>query len=335
MKKILIKNIGEEKLINLIKNIARLRDKNIVANIGDDCAVVNNVAEKNKFLLLTTDSLVENVHFNLKYTSAFALGYKAGAVNISDIIAMGGVPKYLLISLGIPSALSVNFVSQLYKGLKKISNKYKVKIIGGDTVKSSKIFLSVFTLGCVEKNKTFYRNNAQAGDLIYCTNYLGNSSAGLYLLQNNKIKVNEEIKKYFTKKHLYPEPKAKEMHILKKYLNLNSLMDLSDGLYTDLPKFCAESKVGAKIFLNNLPVSKNLKLLCQKLKKNILKFALFGGEDYELLFTVPVQEKNKINYLTKKNIIKISWLGEITANKNIQYLPFQLLPLKIKPFKHF
>jgi len=295
----LLQDIGEFGLIRRIAEKKKISDKDVVVGIGDDTAVLKY--KKNLYLLLTTDILIEGVHFNKKATP-FQIGWKALAVNISDIAAMGGIPKYALVSLGLKKNLSLKFVDEIYQGIRSLAKKFRVKIVGGDTVASSKIVINVALTGEVEKKYLTLRKGAKIGDKIYVTGRLGDSISG---------------------KHLSFIPRVKEARYLVKNLHPTAMIDISDGLFSDLKRICEASDVGAKIEQKKIPVSR---------EAVSLQNALTGGEDFELLFTV----SKKYNNLVKSAKFSITQIGEITKrgiillderNKNIH--------LKETGFDHF
>jgi thiamine-monophosphate kinase len=313
-----LKRIGEFGLIEEIKKWVSFKDRNVILGIGDDAAAIE-IGES--ILLLTTDILAEDVHFKLKWTSPFNIGYKSLAINISDIAAMGGIPLYCVVCLGIDKSFELNFVKEIYKGLKKIANEFKIKIIGGDSINSKKIFINISLIGAVEKENLITRNKASAGDLILVTGKLGDSSSGLYLLNKKKIsKIISKEGEILIKKHHLPFPRLKEARILANSKIVNSMIDLSDGLSGDLKKICKASKVGAKIYRERIPISSECKKISKFYKKDPLEFALYGGEDYELLFTIPHKNMNILQELATENNLEISIIGEITENEDIKII---------------
>jgi thiamine-monophosphate kinase len=298
-------NISEVGEIELIKNIARktkLFSKDIVEGIGDDTAVIK--FDKKHYLLLTTDTLVEDDHFNIKWFRPEQIGAKAIESNISDIAAMGGFPKYALISLTLPKETNINFFNKLYNGMNSISRKYKISIIGGNLSSGNKISITVSLIGFVEKKNLCLRSNAKVNDLILVTGTLGNSRAGLELLKAKKK--GKSINYY-----LNPKSRLEWSKLLKKYAN--AMEDVSDGLSSEVINICNASKVGAIIYKDLIPLNKNTLKDSKKLKKDPYNYALYGGEDFELVFTI---NKNKLNSLNKlKNKIKFTVVGKILPKK--------------------
>ncbi|MDR2066570.1 MAG: thiamine-phosphate kinase [Endomicrobium sp.] len=320
---------GEFGLINLIKktfsNITK--DKNIIVDIGDDCFCFKSGKD---YIYITKDMLVEDVHFKTSWTSPYELGKKAIEVNISDLAAMGNViAKYIFIGLGAPANTSENFVKNLIKGIQQACNKYNIALSGGDTVKADKIIISVTAIG-ISKNKPITRTGAQIGDLIGVTNSFGDSGAGLYLL--NKYGIKHKYTKHeraLIKAQNSPIARLKEACKVSKYLT--SLIDASDGLFVSLNLLIQDFSKGANINIEQIPISKNLKAVFNN-NQQILKFALFGAEDYQLVFTVP-KLKAKI---VKKLVPSITYIGKITAGTKVKYFyNGKKQKLKYCGFKHF
>ena len=292
-----INQIGE---LGLIEKIARQTktDKSVIKGIGDDTAVLK-YSEK-EYLLFTTDMLLEGVHFpslthfHLRGGSGcgsevkffYNIGRKSLACNISDIAAMGGVPQHCLISVGLPANLEWKFVNQLYAGIKKIAQQFKVNIVGGDTIKSPKLIINIALLGKVLKKKLVLRSGARKGDVILVTGSLGGA---------------------ILDKHLIFIPRLKEAQHLVNNFNIHSMIDISDGLVLDLSRILKQSKKGAKVYLEKIPIS-----VVAKKEKDSLKKALYDGEDFELLFTAAKGTAKKIASEKLACII-----GEITAQENV------------------
>ncbi|MEK6943016.1 MAG: thiamine-phosphate kinase [Nanoarchaeota archaeon] len=314
-----LKNLGE---LGIIKNI---REKThtpneVLMGIGDDAAVLE--FNKKQFLLCTTDALVENVHFSLNYFNPWQIGAKAIEQNASDIAAMGGIPKYAVVSLMLPSNLDVNFVDRLYDGIGKTAKKYSTSIVGGNISKSKDIIVSISMLGFVEKKYLALRSGAKKGDIILCSGDVGKSAAGLELLK--KGKKGESIKN-----HLEPKCRLDLAGKLVK-IGINSMIDISDGIASEVMHICEESKVGAVIYADKIPISKDTIKDAKLLGKNHLDLALYGGEDFELLFTAP---KSKIKKLIG---LGASVIGEITDKKSGIKLIKNNKEIRLrKGFEHF
>jgi len=305
----------ELKFISYIKKNASILNTNVIKAIGDDCAVIE--FDSDNYMLLTTDALCENNHFNRKYFTPEEIGAKAVAVNISDICAMGGIPRHCLVSIGFNKKEKQEFINRIYSGLILYAKNYGVDIIGGDTVGSDLLFISITLTGLVRKQNIIYRDGAKPGDIIYVTGLLGDSAAGLDILLRKGRKNLNAFEYLPVKKHLVPMPKYLESRILSESRLITSCIDISDGLINDLMNITRESKCGAEIYFNKIPVSFSTINIAKELKKNEYNYALYGGEDYELLFTVSKENNNKfLNYIKKTSIIVFE-IGRIIKQKKI------------------
>lgn len=270
---------GEFALIG--RETRRFADKEVIVGVGDDAAVLKG--HKN-YLLLTTDMLVEDDHFCRKWSTPQQVGKKAIEVNVSDIAAMGGLPKYVLVSLCLTKDTSVEFVDGLYKGMNNACKKYKTRIIGGDTTHGKNIVINIAMIGEVERERLCLRSHAKVGDLICVTGDLGKSTAGLNLLLKHK--------RGYTRAHLEPKARLKEAREISKHCN--AMIDVSDGLAPDVGHICEESDVGAVIHKEKIPISKKTRHAAKQLGKDPHEFALGGGEDFELIFTIPKRKLKSI-----------------------------------------
>ncbi len=287
------------KIRQTIYRIAGRQQGDVILGPGDDTAVLKE--GKDRYLLFTCDSLVENVHFSLNYMTPRNLGWKALAVNASDIAAMGGLPKYVIVSLILNKKISEKWVDELYAGFKKFIKEFPLSLVGGNISRSdSSLVIDVAMLGEVSKQKFIKRSGAKVGDLIVVTGTLGNSKAGMQILQKGGSNP------FLTKKHLRPTPRLKEIRQITSEIKLNSLIDISDGFTQDLFHILKESKVSAKIDKVKIPMSLQLKKFA---KEKAIDFALAGGEDYELLFTLSKKEAKKLP--VKVNETALNVVGEI------------------------
>ena len=295
-KKLKIKDIGEFGLIDRIAK--KVKDKDILVGIGDDAAVV-----KGKGLqVLTTDCMVEGDHFTREWFTAKQVGMKAIEINVSDVVSMGAKPKFVLVSLALPKDTDVEFVDDMYKGMWKVCDKYKCKIIGGNMTHCTKVVISITLVGEVSKKNLSLRSGAKPGDFILVTGSLGNGKAGLRLFQK-KVKEFEKVKRK------YLEPRAHLKSALKNAPYVNAMEDISDGLASEIKHICDESKVGAVIYKENIPILDEVRKVAKKLEEDEYEYALFGGEDFELVFTVPEIKLHKVHgYL----------VGEITKKKGVR-----------------
>jgi thiamine-monophosphate kinase len=302
-----VNQIGEFGLIELIKKRIFSKDKQVIVNIGDDAAVIK--LSPNRLLIFTTDTLVEKIHFDLRYFTFEEVGWKAMAANLSDIAAMGGLPKYALVTVGLPKSVKSGEVLRLYRGMNQIAQRYDCKIIGGDTTRVPQdLFVTIALLGEVEKEKFTTRNGASKGDLICVTGNLGESQAGLeYLKKHGRSKLP------LVQKHLQPYPQIREAQILVRGLKINSMIDISDGLSSELFHLAEESHLGAVIYEEKLPISPKCVKLASLLNLSPLSLALSSGEEYELLFTINKRELIKLNRIGEKVIFSI--IGEMVDKR--------------------
>lgn len=298
-----IKDIGEFELIDKIAK--KPRDKNILVGIGDDAAVIK---QEKGLQVLTTDCLVEGDHFRREWFSPFQIGMKAVEINISDIASMGAIPKYVLVSFALPNDLEVDFVENIYKGMWKSCDKYNIEIIGGNMTHSEKIVISITLIGEVDNKNLALRSGAKPGDLIFVSGHLGNGRAGLRIFQ-------EEIKGFENVKKGYLEPKAQLKTALKLSQYVNSMIDISDGLAPEIRHICNESKCGAIIYKDKIPISEEVRGAAKRLNEDPYDYALFGGEDFELVYTVSKKNIENINgflvgEITRKNDFLLSNKGK-------------------------
>ncbi|MEN3039059.1 MAG: thiamine-phosphate kinase [Candidatus Kryptonium sp.] len=308
-----ISQIGEFGLIARLNEIIQpYRDSFIIKGIGDDAAVY--IPAEGKVQVVTTDALIEGVHFDLSFVSLRNLGWKAMAVNLSDLAAMLATPRYALITVAIPRKISVEMMENLYLGIKSACNEFNFSLIGGDTTTTfGNMAISVTMIGEANEDEIPYRSGAKIGDYICVTGTLGLSYAGLKILLREKKKfIEAEDKQNFKpnfepflkaiEKHLKPMPRldiASKLRDLK--VKINSMIDISDGLSSDLRHICRQSNVGAEIYETSLPVDDLVKKIAKdEFNEDYLMYVLHGGEDYELLFTVSESELKKLNELYKE-----------------------------------
>lgn len=325
-----VNQIGEFGLINLIKRRTFSKDKSVLVNIGDDAAVIK--PSPDKLLIFTTDTLMEKVHFDLRYFSYKQIGWKAMVANLSDIAAMGGLPKFALVTIGLPKSISVENVISNYDGMTEIAKRYRCKVIGGDTLFSPQgVFISIALLGEVEKEFLVKRNGAKKGDLICVTGDLGEAQAGLEFLRRHP-----DRKPGFIKKHLTPFPRISEARTLVKNLKISSMIDISDGLCSELFHLTEENNLGAIIYEAKIPISPNCIKAGNLLKRSPLLWALSSGEEYELLFTLGRKELTKLEKIKEK--VKVSVIGMVLDKKEGVFLmkkSGKKRELKKSGFTHF
>lgn len=298
-----IATLGEFGLIRHLTESIELRNKSSRYGIGDDAAVLSYPTEKE--VLVTTDLLLEGVHFDLVYVPLKHLGYKSAVVNFSDIYAMNGTPKQITVSLGISKRFSIEDMEELYAGIRLACKEYEVDIIGGDTSTSyTGLTISITCIGEGEKGKVVYRNGARETDLICVTGDLGAAYMGLQLLEREKAVlkgVDKDLqpdfsgKEYLLERQLKPEARRDIIQKLaEEEIQLTSMIDISDGLSSELLHICTQSQVGCRIYEEHIPIDYQTAVMAEEFNMNLTTCALNGGEDYELLFTVPITEHERI-----------------------------------------
>jgi thiamine-monophosphate kinase len=307
-----LKEIGEFELIGRIRTWMGTHPPSLIQGIGDDVAVISRGEKDGKTLLVTTDILIEDVHFKRSWMDPYRLGQKALIVNLSDIAAMGGVPKYFLISIGLPKNLPLSFITSFYRGLKESAKRFRVDLIGGDTSLSQKMVINICLLGEGKKNDLLYRKGARVGNDLFVSGTLGDAALGLKILQK---KASTEGIKGLIKKHLSPCPRIKLGQTIAQHHWATAMIDVSDGLLIDTSHLLEESGVGARIWEDRIPLSRLYRKWIRSYSKNPYHTALCGGEDYELLFTAPVEMRKKILSLALSSKIPITHIGEILPQK--------------------
>lgn len=330
-----LSDLGE---FNLIDRFSVAFKKDLPANtlgIGDDCAVIISTSET--ALLVTVDALAEDVHFLRSAISPADLGHKSLAVNLSDIAAMGGTPENVFLSLCLPSDLDVEWLDQFFIGFGRLAKLHKVNLLGGDTTRSAgKIFISVTALGSAVPAKIKYRSQAKLNDLICVTDFLGDSAAGLRILLNKQALAKDVS--YFVNRHHLPEPQLNEGQFLGNEACVHAMMDISDGVHSDIQRILQASKCGAKLFLEQFPLSPQLKTTASQLGWDPYEIATFGGEDYGLLFTVDPSQYSDlaVRYFNKFNR-PIYQIGEITNQPDQldYFMNENKITLEFEGFAHF
>ncbi len=317
-----ISEFGEFGLIeHLTKNI-ELNHESSVRGVGDDAAVVNH---KNLQTLITSDLLLEGIHFDLMYFPLKHLGYKAVVVNISDILAMNCKPYQIFVSLGISGKFKLEHIDELYNGIKLACEKYNLDLVGGDTTSSlTGLTISIAAIGAGEKDEIVYRNGAEKNDIICATGDLGASYMGLQLLERekevfrSKPGTQPELSgyEYILERQLKPEARADVIRFLEeKSIMPTSMIDISDGLSSDIIQICNASDKGCKIFQDKIPIDKNTEKMAREFDMEPTIAALNGGDDYELLFTVSADDYEKI-----KDVETIHSVGHITDTDYGKYM---------------
>ena len=327
-----IKELGEFACIDLIKEDCIVEPDSVVVGIGDDAAVLQPT--QGMLQLVSTDMLVEGVHFDLSFILPFQLGYKSLAVNLSDIAAMGGIPKHVVISLALPKEIDLAFVTELYRGMKAIAKEFRVNIVGGDTVSTNdKIVINVTVLGEVEPSRLQKRSGAQVGDLVVVTNQLGSSAAGLDIFLHGK-QAELLFAKSLCRAHLMPIPQVNSAQAIAKYAH--SMNDISDGLASEAKEIAVASKVNVILYEDKIPLLPETIQTAKYFDKIPSEYALFGGEDYQLVFTI-----DKKQYQILKNELKdcpIAVVGEIIEGSGevvLRTTSEEFVNLEPKGYNHF
>lgn len=276
--------LSEKEIISRIRQGTRTQSGDLLLGIGDDCAVIrrgNGLVE-----VVTSDSLIENVHFDRDWHSPELLGRKAAAVNLSDVAAMGGRPRFALLSIGLPARLPTEWLDGFLTGFMEMLDEYGTDLIGGDTVSSGgRVVISITVIGEVEEDKLLLRSGARCGDLVMVSGPLGNSAAGLDICRQSREDWTGKWPK-LVQAHLDPFPEVVLGGLLAGSGMVSAMMDLSDGLATDLAHLCSESRVGAEVDAESIPMSGGLRTAAEALDCDPMEWALSGGEDYNLLCTV-------------------------------------------------
>lgn len=305
-----ISALGEFGLIHRLTDKIELKNASSKVGVGDDAAVLDY---SEKEVLVTTDLLLEGIHFDLTYTPLRHLGYKAAVVNFSDICAMNGLPKQLIVSIGVSRKFSVEHLEEFYEGLKTACELYGVDLVGGDTSASLTGFLiSITCIGEAEKGASVLRKGAQANDLICVSGDLGAAYMGLQLLEREKKVFSDEPeaqpdftgKEYILQRQLRPEARKDIVELLaKKGIRPTSMIDISDGLSSELLHICENSGCGCRVYEEKIPIDYQTAAMAEELNMNLSTAALNGGEDYELLFTVPLTMHEQVSALKEIRVI--------------------------------
>ena len=309
-----ISQLGEFGLIDRLTKDLPTVNASTVRGVGDDCAVLRN---RDTDILVTTDLLLEGVHFDLTYVPLKHLGYKSAVVNFSDVYAMNGTPKQITVSLGISSRFTVEHMEELYSGIRLACEIYGVDLVGGDTTSSRQgLVISITCIGEAESDKIVSRSGAKDTDLICVSGDLGAAYMGLQLLEREKVASagqkdfipNFGGKEYLVERQLKPEARKDIVRELAQAgIVPTSMMDVSDGLSSELMHICKASDVGCRVFEERIPIDYQTAIMAEEMDMNVVTAALNGGEDYELLFTVPLHMHEKV-----KDLPGVKVIGHIT-----------------------
>ena len=335
-----IEALGEFGLIeHLTKNI-KLENSSTVKGVGDDAAVLN---ADGKRVLISTDMLLEGIHFDLAYTPLKHLGYKAIQVNLSDIYAMNGMAAQVTVSIGMSSKFPIEAIEELYEGIYIACEKYGVDLVGGDTTSSKQgLVISVTSIGYADENNIVYRNGAQEGDLICVSGDLGGAYTGLQLLEREKmvylenpnIQPDLEGKDYIVERQLKPEARKDVVELLQEIeVKPTAMIDISDGLASELLHICKQSNKGCNLYEEKIPIDPMTFETAREFNLDPTVCALSGGEDYELLFTVRQADYDRIKF--KMDISIIGYITEPSAGYNLVSKSGVVHPLKAQGWNAF
>jgi len=327
--------LGERGLIERVRRGLGVPRDDVLVGIGDDAALL---AWPRGDLLLTTDALVEDVHFRRATATLREIGAKALAVNISDVAAMGGEPRFAVLALAIPATRPVSEVDELYAGLGEVAARYGVALVGGDTCASpDRLVLTITLVGRIE-GPALCRSGARPGDAILVTGSLGASAAGLAILERGSVPAPAEALATVLRAHRWPTPRVAEGRVIRASGLATAMIDLSDGLATDLDHIAVESRVGAVVRLQALPIDEATRVVARALGADPHAWAVSGGEDYELLFTAsPDTAGTLAARVTAETGTPVSLIGEICpAGQGLAFVDETGRPAVVQPgFEHF
>lgn len=336
-----LSQLGEFKLIEKLTKSFQLKNASSLTGVGDDAAVIQ-ISEDER-LLISTDMLIEGVHFNLMYSPLRHLGYKAVAVNVSDICAMNGIAEQITVSIAVSNRFPVEALEELYSGIQKACERYNVDLIGGDTTSSrSGLIIGVTVIGRADKSKITYRSGAKENDLLVVTGDLGAAYVGLQILEREKevYKANPSIQPdlaghdYIIERQLKPEARVDVIRFLNELEVIpTSMIDISDGLASEIFHLCNSSKVGCHIYDEKIPIDAKTSMTALDFNLDPATCALNGGEDYELLFTIDQRDYHKI-----KGNPHMTVIGHITNEKDGKYFVDKsgsVIELRAQGWDHF
>ncbi len=332
----LLKGLGEDRIIEGLKKRSGKRHPRLVMGIGDDTSVTRQKA--GLVTLATVDTLIEGTHFDPKYTAAYLLGRKSLSISVSDIAAMGGRPLFFLVSLMLPEKTEKRFLDEIYRGINDAAEEYGAVIAGGNIARSVLTAVTTTVFGEAKEKEVIYRSGASEGDIIYVTGTPGDSALGLKVLRNHGARA---LKGRFRKaalKHLDPRARIEAGRALARRRLASAMIDISDGVALDLTRICRSSGKGAIIELEDFPISDEMNRYREAAKNSSwIDLALSGGEDYELLFTSPEPNRNKIASLAKSLGLRITAIGRMTNGRGIKVLGKDKRPYRLKRagFEHF
>lgn len=317
-----LSDLGEFKLIDHLTKQFEIKHKGTIKGVGDDCAVLENHHGQT---LITTDLLIEGIHFDLSYMPLKHLGYKAVMVNLSDVYAMNGKANQITVSIALSNRFTLEAVEELYEGIHLACKNYNIDLIGGDTTSSTKgILISITAIGEAKKEDVVYRSGAKPNDLLVVSGDLGAAYLGLQVLEREKqvFQVNPNAQpeldaySYLVERQLKPEARKDIVELLKELgVKPTSMIDISDGLSSEILHLCKESKVGCNLYEDKIPLDQQVISTCEEFKLDSTTIALSGGEDYELLFTVAQEDFPKIK--GNPNLTVVGHMTEQTEGKHL------------------
>lgn len=338
-----ISTLGEFGLIDKLTKDFRIKNAGTERGVGDDCAVLNYARTPNTRTLVTTDLLLEGIHFDLTYTPLKHLGYKSVVVNLSDVYAMNGTPKQITVSLGISKRFTVEHMQELFSGIRLACGQYGVDLVGGDTSASvTGLLISITCIGEAEQDKIVTRDGASDTDLICVSGDLGAAYMGLQLLERERVASEGQKdftpdfagREYILERQLKPEARRDVVReIAQLDIHPTAMIDVSDGLSSELLHICHNSKCGCRIYEERIPIDYQTAVMAEELNMNLVTAAMNGGEDYELLFTVPLTEHEKVEQMTTAKLI-----GRITKPELGAVMETRdgaEIPLQAQGFNHF
>lgn len=335
-----LNQLGEFGLLQRIGRRVPASPAFVSVGLGDDAAVLR--AAPHGDLIVTMDMMVEGVDFDPAYGSFRQIGYKALAVNLSDVAAMGGRPFAFLVGLAVPGQTPVRFVDEIYRGMLSLAGRNRVVLIGGDTSASRKgILITVTVLGDIEPGRAITRSGARAGDRIYITGTLGDSRAGLEILtrQKNRTRLKSPPgESYLIRRHFFPAPRVAFGRLLGRRGWASAMIDLSDGLASDLRHLCEAGRVGAQVELDRLPISSALRAYARRVDRSAPDYALRGGEDFELLFTVGKRDAEVVEAAARRMALAVTPIGTIVSkSRGVTLIERggREVPMTVKGYEHF
>ena len=336
-----ISDLGEFGLIDTLTKDFVSYSSSTIKGVGDDAAVIATSEEE--VMLVSTDMLVEGIHFNLMYSPLMHLGYKSVVVNLSDIYAMNGTPKQVTVSIAISSRFPLEAVEELYKGIKKACDIYQIDLVGGDTTSSlSGLVISITAVGTAKKDEVVYRSGAKEYDLLVVSGDLGGAYMGLQVLERERavFKANPEIQPdldghdYLLERQLKPEARKDVIQILKELeVHPTSMIDISDGLASEIMHICKASEVGCTIYDERIPLDAKTSIAAIEFNVDPVTTALNGGEDYELLFTIKQEDYDKV--ASNPNFTVIGHITDKASGVNLVDKNGSHIALKAQGWNHF